>query len=78
MLLSETVSVTCHATILHYTVLCVVTLVSYHYRVLSKDLRPGGGGGVLPYISQRVGFSPCFGLKTAIDFAHFGLESGIV
>ena len=32
MLLSEMVSVTCHATMLHYTVLCVVTLVSYHHR----------------------------------------------
>ena len=27
---------------------------------------------------QRVGFSRCLGLKTAIDFVHFGLESGIV
>ena len=27
---------------------------------------------------QRVGFLRCFGLKTGIDFAHFGLESGIV
>ena len=27
---------------------------------------------------QRVGFSRCLGLKTAIDFLHFGLESGIV
>ena len=27
---------------------------------------------------QRVWFVHCFGLKTGIDFAHFGLESGIV
>ena len=27
---------------------------------------------------QRLGFLRCFGLKTGIDFAHFGLESGIV
>ena len=44
-----------------------------------------GGGGVLPYVShnryvppQRVGFLRRFGLKTGIDFAHFGLESGMV
>ena len=41
--------------------------------------------GLLPYIShigmcrpQRVGFLHRFGLKTGIDFAHFGLESGMV
>ena len=27
---------------------------------------------------QRVGFLRRFGLKANIDFAHFGLESGIV
>ena len=27
---------------------------------------------------QGVGFSRCLGLKTAIDFVHFGLESGMV
>ena len=27
---------------------------------------------------QRVGFLPRFGLKTVIDFAHFGLKSGMV
>ena len=27
---------------------------------------------------QRVGFLGLFGLKTGIDFAHFGLESGMV
>ena len=42
------------------------------------------GGGVLPYISHkgicrpRVGFLRRFGLKMGIDFAHFGLESGMV
>ena len=30
---------------------------------------------VLP---QRLGFLRRFGLKTGIDFAHFGLESGMV
>ena len=41
--------------------------------------------GVLPYVShnryvppQRVGFLRRFCLKTGIDFAHFGLESGMV
>ena len=28
--------------------------------------------------SQRVGFLCRFGLKTGMDFAHFGLESGMV
>ena len=41
----------------------------------------GGGGGGTPsykpyrYVPrQRVGFLRRFGLKTGIDFAHFGLE----
>jgi len=44
----------------------------------------GGGGGThlhKPYRfvpPQRVGFLRRFGLKTGIDFAYFGLESGIV
>jgi len=47
--------------------------------------RGRGGGTPLykPYTrrygsSQRVGFLHRFGLKTGIDFAHFGLGSGIV
>ena len=28
--------------------------------------------------TQRVWFLRCFGLKTGINFAHFGLESGMV
>ena len=52
-----------------------------------KENSPGRGGEVvLPYISHilryvpphRVGFLRLFGLKTGIDFAHVGLESGIV
>ena len=45
----------------------------------------GGGGGGTPlhklywYVPpQRIGFLRCFGLKTGIDFAHFGLASGMV
>ena len=40
--------------------------------------------GTLPYTLYRyvpphqVGFLRRFGLKTGIDFAHFGLESGMV
>ena len=44
-----------------------------------------GGGGILPYISHigmcrptGEGFLRRFGLKTGIDFAYFGLESGMV
>ena len=37
----------------------------------------GRGGGVVKYVPpQRVGFLRRFGLKTGIDFAHFGLELG--
>ena len=41
-------------------------------------------GGVTPFYKpcgyvrpQRVGFLRCFGLKTGICFAHFGLESSM-
>ena len=44
-----------------------------------------GGGGTEGYSLksyryvplQRLGVLRCFGLKTGIDFAHFGLESGM-
>ena len=38
----------------------------------AKNARWRGGGG------YSVGFLGLFGLKTDIDFAHFGLESGMV
>ena len=44
----------------------------------------GGGEGTPLYKLYRyvpphlVGFFGCFGLKTGLDFAHFGLESGMV
>ena len=47
-------------------------------------LNSGGGGRTplyKPYmyvLPQKVWFSRRFGLKTGIDFAHFGLESGMV
>ena len=48
-------------------------------------LRPGGGGGVFPYIGHigmccphRIGFLHRFGLKTGIHLAPFGLESGMI
>ena len=44
--------------------------------------KPPSGEGVLPYIShvltERVWLLPDFGLKMGIDFAHLGLESGVV
>jgi len=44
---------------------------------------PGGGGTplykVYRYVPpQRVWFLSCFGLKTGIDFEHFGLKLGMV
>ena len=39
------------------------------------------GRGVLPYIRHKamcLRFLDRFGLKTGINFAHFGLESGMV
>ena len=44
----------------------------------------GGGEGFPSYKLYRyvpphwVGFLCCFGLKTRIHFAHFGLESGMI
>ena len=43
----------------------------------------GSGGGnplykLYRYVPpHRIGFLLCFGLKTGIHFAHFGLESGM-
>ena len=49
------------------------------------DAELGGGGGTTPlykpyrYVPpQKVSFLRRFGLKTGVDFAHFGLESGNV
>ena len=42
----------------------------------------GGGGysliGTVYVPPHQVGFLHCFGLKTGIHFAHFGLELGMV
>ena len=46
--------------------------------VLVSSPPRGGGGVVLPYYSRRVWFLGRFGLKTGIDFDHYGLESGMV
>ena len=46
--------------------------------------RGGGGGGIPLYKQYRyvpphwVGLLRPFGLKTDLDFAHFGLKSGMV
>ena len=57
---------------------CELTVTVHKSRGLS-------GGGVLPYISHILmccprgqGFLHCFGLKTGIDFACYGLESGMI
>ena len=48
-----------------------------------QDFYPGVGGAPLYKLYRclpphRVGFLRRFGLKTGINFAHFGLESGMV
>ena len=62
-------------------------LYSYHLSSVTHGFggaRGGGGGAPLykPYSvyvpPQRVWFWRRFGLKTGIDFAHVGLESGMV
>ena len=48
---------------------------------LSVIVRGGGTPLYKPYRyvpPHRVGFLRRFGLRTGIDFAHFGLESGMV
>ena len=60
--------------------LCVIVV----WVLFSVVQFPGGeGGGGFPYIyiyvpPHRVEFLRSFGLKTRIDFTHFGLESGMV
>ena len=58
-----------------------------YFQMLYIDVGGGGGGGLLPYTihklyryvpPQRVWFSSLFGLKTGIDFDHYGLKSGTV
>ena len=52
--------------------------------IFLPENRAGGGGGSPSYKLYRyvpphwVGFLCCFGLKTRIHFAHFGLESGMI
>ena len=47
-----------------------------------KDKNSPGAGDTTPFTlyepSQRLGFLRHFSLKTGIDFANFGLESGMV
>ena len=58
---------------------------SLKFRHTTGSHRVGGGGGTEGYSLksyryvplQRLGVLRCFGLKTGIDFAHFGLESGM-
>ena len=48
---------------------------------IKLNLLPGGEGTPLcmcPPPFQKVWFDGLFGLKTGLDFAHFGLESGMV
>ena len=65
---------TCEGTIIEVRISCFSLSISNgSFCLLSR------GGGVLPYRyvpPQRVKFLRRFGLKTDIDFAHLGLDSG--
>ena len=57
----------------------------FHFFLPENRAGVGGGGGDSPsyklyrYVPPHwVGFLCCFGLKTRIHFAHFGLESGMI
>ena len=47
---------------------------------LNRSISPGGTPPYKPWVSAapKGGVSAPFGLKMGIDFAHFGLESGMV
>ena len=62
-------------------------LYSYHSSSVTHSCGGSPGGGLLPFIShiargtcrpKGVWFWRRFGLKADVDFAHFGLESGII
>ena len=59
--------------------------MDYSTKFYTESFHPPPPGGVLPlykpyrYVPpQRVGFLRRFDLKMGTDFAHFGLESGMV
>ena len=55
--------------------------VSQYHITGFKNIYPGGTPlyKLYRYVPpHRVGFLRRFGLKTGINFAHFGLESGVV
>ena len=62
----------------------LIPSLKFHHTTTGSH-RVGGGGGTEGYSLksyryvplQRLGVLRCFGLKTGIDFAHFGLESGM-
>ena len=63
-----------------------MTTTNHLLKVLGLGSGPrgggGGGGGLLPYISYIGMCHPkgygWYGLKTDIDFDHYGLKSGMV
>ena len=66
-----------------HEVRCYWSLVTHHAVKFRSLTIPGGGGTPLyklyRYVPpQRVWFLSRFGLKTGIDFDHYGLKSGMV
>ena len=54
---------------------CVSDLIARSY---SKALKPGRGGGVLPYMGYIGICSPKGRVSILADFGHFGHKQGIV
>ena len=61
--------------------LCLWVIDLFFFRPVApvfRSLQCSRGGTPLNKLYGYVGFLRRFGLKTGIDFAHFGLESGMV
>ena len=69
-------------TIFSIQTMCYTSVEKERIYFRRKNSIPGGGGGRSPLYSyvppQWVWFLSPFGLKTGVDFDHYGLKSGVV